>query len=116
MNTSFKEFDGRLRSIERKAKAMANGYTPKVKKNGLIEMEPTKPPMVRRLPIRSLALLVAGGLGYKAWLLTSLGPVAYSAKLAGLASGGAVDRVGAFLMQADPATKMIADFIAPIIS
>lgn len=115
MNTSFKEFDGRLRAIDRKAKAMSNGYTPKVKKNGLIEMEPAKRPLALRLPLKGLVLLLAGGLVYKAWLLNSLGAAGYAAKLTALSDGGAVEKAGAFLMQVDPATRMIADFIGPFI-
>ncbi len=52
-----------------------------------------------------LALMVKGAIHYK------VGAATYDQRVASLAAGDGLDLVGAWLMQADPATLFVSDFI-----
>ncbi|MDO8883064.1 MAG: hypothetical protein U0934_05505 [Pseudotabrizicola sp.] len=62
-----------------------------------------------RLPVlRPVFLALVFGTALKAMFLFQLGAPAYDARVAGLLSGQGVDRVGGWLMQADPVTTALA--------
>lgn len=116
MNKSFREFDARIKSVGRKHQQMEAGFRTEIDDTGLLVQKPAGKAMRkvgRFLPIRSLGLMAAIGLVYKAFLLTQLGADSYSAKVTGLMAGDSVERVGGWLMQADPVTLRIADLIGP---
>ncbi len=115
MAASFKEFHNRLRSIDRKASSLSEGYVPKVRKDGLIELQPEKKPLRKRIPLRYVVGFFGGAIAYKAYLLTKIGEVSYSAKLDVLLNGTTMDKVGATLMKIDPVTRMVTDFVAPYV-
>jgi hypothetical protein len=60
---------------------------------------------------RPLIWLVAGVIAIKAMILHSIGAEVYAARVETLSSGEGFDRVGGFMMQADPATLWLADKI-----
>jgi hypothetical protein len=106
MNAQQKEFSARVGRIERKARAMEHGSEARLRKDGLIEIRPARKPLRR-------FLLVVLGLGYKVFLLGSLGESAYEARLAALEDGSTAARVGSALMQVDPVTRALAGLVAP---
>ncbi|WP_103332876.1 hypothetical protein [Pseudotabrizicola formosa] len=69
----------------------------------------------RRLQVpvlRPLLIAVCVGTLMKAGLLYQLGSVAYGERVADLMAGQAVDRLGGWVMQADPVTVAVARQIA----
>lgn len=113
MDASHKEFHSRVRKIERKSKAMEDGYHARIRKDGLIEMRPDGRPLRRLVPIRSLLALLAAAIGYKVFLLIRMGEAAYAARLDALADGSLASRIGGTLMQIDPLTRMMTDLVVP---
>lgn len=59
--------------------------------------------------LRPLVWLVMGVIAIKAMILNSIGADVYAARVETLAAGEGFDRMGALLMQADPATLWLAD-------
>ncbi|GGM03421.1 hypothetical protein [Pseudooceanicola nanhaiensis] len=113
MNAQQKEFSARVGRIERKARAMEHGSEARLRKDGLIEIRPARKPLRRFVPVKLILLLVVLGLGYKVFLLGSLGESAYEARLAALEDGSTAARVGSALMQVDPVTRALAGLVAP---
>ncbi len=97
------EFYGRVARIER---AHAHGRS-------FVAAGTLAPPERRRAgrvwPVaRSLIAVALLFTLFKAALLVQIGAGAYEAKVASLATGGTVDRLGAVLMAADPLTLAFA--------
>ncbi|OWU85485.1 hypothetical protein ATO6_00585 [Oceanicola sp. 22II-s10i] len=111
-----KSFQDRLKFIDRRARSLEGGYHPKVRKDGLIDLVPDRKPLRKRVPMKYVIGLLAGVIGYKVFLLIRMGEAGYAAKLASLAQGETVEKIGATLMQIDPVTRMMTDFIAPFVS
>lgn len=115
MTAQHKEFSARINRIERKAKAMEHGSKARLRKDGLIELRPARRPLLRFVPVRLLLLLLVAGIGYKVFLLSSLGEPVYAERLAALSDGTPAHRIGATLMQIDPVTRMLAEAIARLL-
>lgn len=98
-------FAERLARISRRRRQQARGPTHVMGPDGLVLLR--RRPR-RRLPLRGLALLLCGGLLFKTVLFVHLGESGYALRLEALAAGTAVERAGAVVMQADPATRAIA--------
>lgn len=100
------QFSERLRLLERKHRAMSCGYTTTMQSDGLIVARPKR----RSIEIsgRSLGLLVVGFIGFKVFLIASLGMQTYDERLARLQAGTPVEQIGAFAMQADPLSSYLA--------
>ena len=111
MADSFSTFDSRLKRIERSHRNFERGYTAVVGADGLITIKAKRPK--RSLPVKGMVLLVLGFLCFKALMLAHLGPDAYVERVAELQAGTIVEQVGGFVMQADPATQLIATQIGP---
>ncbi|KIC50478.1 hypothetical protein [Tateyamaria sp. ANG-S1] len=107
-------FRKRLNGLGRKHAAMANGYTTKMRGDGLIVVKPKR--HVRRgFPLKGLLALAAGFFVFKALMLASLGEITYNERVAKLQQGAHLEQLGSKLMQADPATQFIAGFIDPFV-
>ena len=52
---------------------------------------------------------------FKGFLMAALGFGSYDERVVTLAQGSAVERAGAFIMQADPASVFIAQKIGPVL-
>ncbi|MGZ9811247.1 hypothetical protein ACXN5S_12365 [Pseudoroseicyclus sp. H15] len=102
---SFNEFQTRLKRIKKTHLRLADGAQLHMDKSGLV----TAQPRTRLVfPWRVVLHLVVGALLLKAALLAGLGPAAYAETLQSLATGTTPERVGAFIMQADPVTELLA--------
>lgn len=102
-------FDQRLRVIVKKHRKMSNGTKTVISKDGLMTVQPKT---TVRLPLLPVLLAVAGLVGFKGYLLYSLGDAGYSAKLAVLQDGTIVETLGATVMQVDAVTRFIRDGLA----
>ena len=100
-------FDKRLKRIVRRHEKMANGVVKTVNADGLIVARPRvyRP----RFPLRGLIVLLALGFLFKGFLLAYLGDEAYGERVASLKEGTIMEQAGAWIMQTDPATVLIAD-------
>lgn len=116
MNNSFREFDARIMAVGQKHQKLSQGFRNEIDANGLIVQKPKgrgARGLLRFLPLRSMILLAGMGLIYKAFLLTQLGGDSYAQTVTDLSQGDMVERVGGWLMQADPVTTQIAQWIGP---
>ncbi len=115
MSTSFKEFHKRVRRLDRKAEEIKEGYRRRIRKDGLIEIEPRGKSLRKRVPLKYVIGLLAGVIGYKVFLLIRLGEADYVARLNGLVDGTFINKFGAAIMQVDPVTRMFTDLITPLV-
>ncbi len=106
MSLTSMPFDRRLKRIVRNHKRMSRGVKHRVSSSGLIVARPRiyNP----KFPIKGLTLAIVAMFAFKGFLHATLGEQTYDLRVAELASGTAVEKAGAWVMQADPATSMIA--------
>ncbi|MDO6584518.1 hypothetical protein Q4543_03215 [Salipiger sp. 1_MG-2023] len=114
MDKVVKEFEKRHRAVTEKHRKLAEGYVTSLNRNGTIEHKP-----IRRVPFFKLrTLLIAGAcfLAFKGLLLTSLGVEGYEGHIGRLASGGIVEKAGAWVMSPDRASLWIAETVQRILA
>lgn len=113
MSDVFMKFDQRLGRIERTRRKLSSGYVAELGTDGLITIKPKR--SKRGFPILGIALLVVGFFVFKAIMLAHLGPVSYGERVGKLEAGTQIEQAGAYVMQADPATTLIAGQIGPLL-
>ncbi|MFN3211229.1 MAG: hypothetical protein ACE369_19990 [Roseovarius sp.] len=113
MTNSYQGFDARLKKIDRSRARMANGYSAKVTRDGLIVFRPKR--RNRSLSVRGLLFLVAGFFLFKAMILAHLGGTLYDQRVDALQSGSVVEQAGAFVMQKDPVATAMAQYLRPFV-
>lgn len=106
MSLSTMPFERRLKRIMRNHRRMSHGVTHKVTSSGLIIARPRG--YVPRFPIRGLFIAVVAVFVFKGFVYVNLGAQSYELRVAELTEGTAVEKIGAWVMQVDPATTMIA--------
>ena len=106
-------FRNRLRRIERKHAALSSGYQAKLRPDGLIVVTPrSKGPRISK---RSILLFVVAFFLFKGFLIANIGIEGYSDRVEKLESGNAVEIAGAWVMQAEPLSQLIAQKIGPVL-
>ncbi|MFN3938514.1 MAG: hypothetical protein ACK4KW_13170 [Gemmobacter sp.] len=104
----FREFQGRVLRIGR-AHARGRGF----EAPGVIGRSSYPRRRLRRIPfVAPLLVLLVFVVLLKGAIHYTLGAALYEKKIALLQAGDPVDRVGAFIMQADPASLWVSDKIA----
>ncbi len=111
--SSRSQFENRLATLGRKHSAMSRGYKTHIQHDGLIVVKPRR--AGRGVSFKAVLLAALGFFAFKAFLLASLGPDAYSDRISGLETGTIFEQGGAWVMQIDPATQAIADFVGPVL-
>jgi len=111
--TDMNEFEKRLSRIDKIHEA--GGAFEATGSLGRSYFDSMRPKSRRALPLRGLALLVAGILLVKGLMLARIGAEEYSNRVASLADGSAVEHIGAWVLHADPATRYIASVLTPLI-
>lgn len=106
-----KEFAKRLNQISRRHSKLSKGYLMSVGHDGLVVARPRG--FSLRFPVRGLLLAAVAVIGFKAFAFAYLGEAGYHDRIAGLAAGTTSERMAAWVMQADPATRGIATLVAP---
>ena len=112
-DSNMRNFDKRMERILHRHQKLARGYVPAITDDGLIVAQPKRRIV---LPWRSVLFLLVLGLGYKAFMLASIGPEAYAARIATLATGTQIEQVGAWAMTADPVTVAVADQLSTLLN
>jgi|TARA_B110000908_G_scaffold170912_1_gene231931 hypothetical protein len=107
-----KHFIHRLNLLGRKHQAMSRGYTTQMRTDGLIVAKPRRRGL--EIPFKGIVLLLLGFVFFKAFMLAAIGPDLYGERVAILNSGTFVEQGGAWVMRADPMSKVIAGFMGPI--
>ena len=110
--TNSQNFDKRMERILRKHQNIAHGYVPVLTEDGLIVAAPKKRPL--RLPLRLTAMTLVTAMAFKVMLFVAIGQSAYEERVARLQAGGDWERVGAWIMVADPVTVWLADQVAAL--
>lgn len=106
MSDAFDDFDNRLRRINRSRANLARGYVSVVGEDGLIIVKPRR----KRggFALRVLAFGVIGYVAFKVLFLSVLGQGLYDDRVEMLRTGSTVEQAGAWLMQSDPISVMLA--------
>ena len=105
-------FDKRLKKIVRRHDKMSNGVVRRVNSDGLIVARPRlyKP----KFPLKGLIVVLFLGLLFKGFLFTYLGEANYLERVATLQTGTLMEQAGAWIMQPDPATTIVAGGIQAV--
>jgi hypothetical protein len=106
-------FDERLRRLSRKHRKLANGVVHRVGSDGLIRAYPRR--RAPRFPLQGIVILVGAAFLFKSFLYASLGAVVYNERVDLLWQGSIVEKGGAWVMQADPATVWLGARIYDVI-
>lgn len=105
-------FDQRLNRVVRKHMRMSrNGVRHRVGRDGLVTAVPRR--RAPSFPLRGLVILIGAAFLFKGFLLAWLGNDLFQQRVDMLKSGSLFEQGGAWVMQADPATVMIAELIRP---
>ncbi|MFT4706684.1 MAG: hypothetical protein ACI9PU_000517 [Ascidiaceihabitans sp.] len=107
-----KQFNDRLNFLGRKHQAMSRRYTTQMRTDGLIVVKPRRRSI--DIPFQGILLLLLGFVFFKAFMLASIGPDTYCERVAILNSGIFVEQGGAWVMQTDPVSQVIANYMGPI--
>jgi hypothetical protein len=105
-------FNNRLNNIGRKHKAMTRGYVTQMRSDGLIVVKPRQRGI--DFPVKGVVLLLLGFFFFKAFLLAAIGPDTYGERIDKLQDGTFIEQGGAWVMQVEPVTQVIADYLGPI--
>ena len=110
---SIAEFNSRIARIE-KARVKGHGFEAAgaIGRSHYTRSDPRYRRRFRLPVLRPIVFSLAFGTALKALFLYQLGTTAYDDRVAGLLAGDGIDRVGGWLMQADPATTVLARQIA----
>ncbi|WP_420861119.1 hypothetical protein [Algirhabdus cladophorae] len=109
MGSSQLEFASKVRRINRKHSRLARGMDSQMRDDGLIVARPRRRNFA--IPFKGFVAGIAGIFGFKVLLLVIFGEITYQGRVADLAEGTSIERAGAWLMQLDPVTAFIAQFI-----
>ena len=107
MNDQYKTFGTRVKRIHRQHRKLSDGYVTSINHDGLIIATPRRRRM--RVPFAGIALLAVGIIAFKGIVHAQLGPEVYDARIAALSEGSQVEKVGAWIMQADPLTVFVSE-------
>ncbi len=110
------EFENRLKRINRRHRQAARGYVQLVERNGILIPVATRRARRRGFPAVGLLMTVAGFLAFKGFLYAWLGPLTYADRVSELAQGNVAERVGGWMMAADPVTQWIAGQMLSLVS
>ncbi len=105
-------FNKRLNRIVRKHQRMQYGVSYKIDPSGMIVARPRL--YNPKFPLRGLLLVLATAFVLKGYMLASLGAGVYDEKVALLEQGTTVEKIGAWVMQSDPATQFVAARLADL--
>lgn len=106
-DTNFDKFDKRMARIMRNHERLSKGYVTKVTRDGLIVARPRRT-LLDFIPWRTILILLIAAMAAKVFLYVQLGPEAYEARVANLAVGTELEKVGAYVLSADQATLWLA--------
>lgn len=107
------DFEVRMNKINRRHKRLSRGYVMSVNHDGLIIAQPKA--RQSWIPWRGILFVLVGTILVKAVMLAQVGTESYDARVTTLSAGNQLEKVGAYVLTADPATRWIAAQIAPFL-
>jgi hypothetical protein len=113
MGQSHIQFDQRVNNLGRKHNALSRGYVTRMRPDGLIVARPHR--KQSRISLKVVFRFLLAFLAFKGFLIASLGPDGYGDRVNKLENGTVVEKAGAFVMQMDPVSNLIAQQIGPIL-
>jgi len=114
MSEEHKQFLSRVSRLENKHEAMHNGYSARIRSDGLIVIGP-KRKIESRISPRSIVLFLAAFILFKGFLIASIGLDGYQGRLSKLHTGSVFEQGGAWIMFVDPLSLWSAKQIGPIL-
>ncbi|VAV88564.1 hypothetical protein MNBD_ALPHA07-414 [hydrothermal vent metagenome] len=108
MSDSFTEFNSRVGKINREHTRKERGYVVNIRKDGLIVFKPKNRYYSSSLPLRGLIFLIIGFFLFKGLILAHAGASVYEERLTRLKEGSIVEQAGAYVMQVEPVSQIIA--------
>jgi hypothetical protein len=115
MKDGFAHFDRRLERLDERKAALEAGHRTELDESGLIKLIPTgerRRQINRMIPLRAAMIIAGVLLTLKGFLLYKLGFGVYTSKVASMARGDTMDQIGAWIMQVEPVTLAVYNFIA----
>ncbi len=103
-------FERRLREIEQRHERLKSGREYRVGRDGLILAHPRR--VKARFPLQGILMILLVGIAFKTFLFMNMGQGNYDATVAALANGSIIEMGGAWIMQSDPVTHLLAQKIA----
>ncbi len=113
MSDQFREFDSRLKRIDRRHRKIAQGYTAAVGRDGLLVAVPRRRRL--RVPFAGIALVAVGIILFKGFVHAQLGAAGYDTRVANLSAGSSVEKAAGWVMQADPLTLWVSQKVAAVL-
>lgn len=107
MADHFREFDTRLKRIDRRHRKVAKGYVATIGRDGLLTQSPRRRRL--RVPFGGIAFIAVAIVAFKGIVHAQLGPTSYETRIASLANGSGIEKAGAWVMQADPLTIWVSE-------
>mgnify|MGYP000539152848 FL=1 len=114
MSEEHQQFLSRVSRLENKHEAMHNGYSARIRSDGLIVVRPKKR-IESRISPRSVVLFLAAFILFKGFLIASIGLAGYQDRLSKLHAGSVLEQGGAWIMIADPFSLWSATQIRPLL-
>lgn len=114
MSEEHQQFLSRVSRLENKHDAMHNGFSARIRSDGLIVVGPKKK-IESRISARSVVLFLAAFILFKGFLIASIGVDGYQDRLSKLHAGTIVEQGGAMIMFADPLSLWSAEQIGPVL-
>ena len=108
-------FDQRLGALKQKQNPQKR-VEKRVREDGLV-VDVVKTDMRKRslLPLRGIAVAAVIFIGFKGFVLAEIGEPEYAQRVESLKKGGAIEVSAAFLLDADPATRTIAEMVSKVL-
>lgn len=113
MSDQYREFDTRLKRIDRRHRKMAQGYVSAVNHDGLLVAVPRRRRL--RVPFAGIALVAVGIIVFKGVVHSQIGAADYETRVAGLATGSTLEQGAAWVMQADPLTLWVSESVSAVL-
>jgi hypothetical protein len=107
MDEQHRQFGSRVKRIDKRHRKLVGGYATNMTNDGLIIPVPQRRRM--RVPFAGVALLAIGLIAIKGVAYSVIGSSVYDARISALANGTQIERVGAWVMQADPLTVWVSE-------
>lgn len=109
------EFSRRIGGLKKKADPKAR-VVKRVREDGLVVEEVRHPGQRRGLiPIKGILIVALVFVGFKGVMLAELGEPEYLDRVEKLKQGGTIEVSAAFLLDADPATRAVADMVGKVL-
>lgn len=107
------DFDQRIRRLSRRHAQLSRGHATYMRPDGLLVTAPCR----RRsyLSLRVILFAVVAFFAFKAFLIAAVGGVTYDARVERLAQGNPAEAVGAWAMQSDRLSELMAQEMARLL-